>query len=86
MSKGVIKIRKLVKYRQHNDQKKRDERTNKRHKEHTLKTKDRVARSPQKLEVVWKVNSSCSTSDTRLVDLVTNPVISHECSISLKHR
>ena len=26
-----------------------------------------------------RVGSSCSTSDTRRVNLVTNPVISHEC-------
>jgi hypothetical protein len=35
----------------------------------TYKTKDRVTRTPLK---------TCSTSDSRRVNLVTNPVISHE--------
>ena len=49
---------------------------------HTYKTKDRVTRTTLK---TWgerrcsgRVSSSCSTSDTRCVNLVTNPVISHE--------
>jgi hypothetical protein len=49
---------------------------------HTYKTKDRVAWTPLKtgceLRCSWRVSSSCSTSDTRRVNLVTNPVISHE--------
>ena len=28
--------------------------------------------------MLWRVRSSCSTSDTRRVNLVTDPVISHE--------
>jgi hypothetical protein len=36
------------------------------------KTKDRVTRTP------LKTGSSCSTSGTRRITLVTNPVISHE--------
>jgi len=36
---------------------------------HTYKTKDRVTRTPLK---------TCSTSGTRCVTLVTNPVIGHE--------
>jgi hypothetical protein len=49
---------------------------------HTYKTKDRVTWTPLKtggeLWCSWRVSSSCSTSDTRRVNLVTNPVISHE--------
>ena len=48
----------------------------------THKTKDRVTRTPLKTGVGLRcsgmVGSSCSTSDTRRVNLVTNPVISHE--------
>ena len=48
----------------------------------TYKTKDRVTRNPLRIEgelmCSGRVNSSCSTSDTRPVNLVTNPVISHE--------
>ena len=46
------------------------------------KTKDRVTRIPLKtggeLKCSGRVSSSCSTSDTRRVNLVTNPVISRE--------
>jgi hypothetical protein len=48
------------------------------------KTKDRVTRTPLKPEgegglmCSGRVNNSLSTSDTRRVNLVTNPVISHE--------
>ena len=49
---------------------------------HTYKTKDRVTRTPLKtggeLRCSGRVNSSCSTSDTRRFNLVTTPVISHE--------
>ena len=49
---------------------------------HTHKTKDRVTRTPLKtgdeLRCSEKVSSSCSPSDTRRVNLVTTPVISHE--------
>ena len=49
---------------------------------HTHKTNDRVTRTPLntggELGCSRRVSSSCSTSDTRRVDLVTNPVISHE--------
>jgi hypothetical protein len=50
--------------------------------EHTYKTKDRVTRTPlrtgDKLRCSGRVGSSCSTSDIRRVNLVTNPVTSHE--------
>jgi hypothetical protein len=49
---------------------------------HTYKTKDRVTRAPLRtvgeLMCSGRVSSSCSTSGTRRVNLVTNPVISHE--------
>ena len=49
---------------------------------HTYKTKDRVTRTPPKtggeLRCSGRVSSSCSTSGTRRVNLVTNPVISRE--------
>jgi hypothetical protein len=52
---------------------------------HTYKTKDRVTRTPLKtggeLRCSGRVSSSCSTSDTHRVNLVTKPVISH-----LRHR
>jgi hypothetical protein len=48
----------------------------------TYKTKDRVTRNPLKtggeLRCSGRISSFCSTSDTRRVNLVTNPVISHE--------
>ena len=49
---------------------------------HTHKTRDRVTRTPLKTEgeliCSGRVSSSCLTSDIRRVNLVTNPVISHE--------
>jgi len=49
---------------------------------HTYKTKDRVTRTPLKtgdeLRCSGRVSSSYSTSGTRRVNLVTNPVISRE--------
>ena len=49
---------------------------------HTHKTKDRVTRTPLKtggkLRCSERVGSSCPTSGTRCVNLVTQPVISHE--------
>ena len=46
---------------------------------YTYKTKDRVTRTPLKtgdeLRCSGRVSSSCSTSGTRRVNLVTNPVI-----------
>jgi hypothetical protein len=44
--KGVIRIRKSKKDRQHNGQKKKDKRTKQRPIKHTHKTKDRVTRTP----------------------------------------
>ena len=50
--------------------------------ESTYKTKDRETRTPLKtggeLRCSGRVSNSCSTSDIRRVNLVTNPVIGHE--------
>ena len=58
------------------------ENVQKRSVKHTYKTKDRVTRTPIKTgdEVMCfgRVNNSCSTSDTRRVNLVTNVVVSYE--------
>ena len=79
--KGVIRIRKSKKNRQHNDQKKNHRRTNNRSTKRIHKAKVRVARTPLKnrgeLRCSGRINSSCSTSDTRRGNLVTNPVISN---------
>jgi len=49
---------------------------------HTHKTKDRVTWTPLEtggeLRCSGRVSSSCSTSDTRRINLVTNPMTSHE--------
>jgi hypothetical protein len=49
---------------------------------HTYKTKDRVTpillKTGGELRRSGRVSSSCSISDTRRVNLVSNPVISHE--------
>jgi hypothetical protein len=53
-----------------------------RSRKYTHKTKDRVTGTPLKtgseLMCSGRVGSCCSTSDTRRVNLVTNPLISHE--------
>ena len=78
-TKGVIRIRISKKTRQHNGQKKKYKQ---RSTKHTYKTKDQVTRTPLKtggeLLCSGRVSSSCSTSDTRRVNLVTNPMISHD--------
>jgi 4-diphosphocytidyl-2C-methyl-D-erythritol kinase len=62
-------------YRQHNDQKKQDKRTNNDLQNITHKTKDRVTRTPLKtggeLMLSGRISGSCSTSGTRRVNLVT---------------
>jgi hypothetical protein len=78
-TKGIIRICISKKNRQHNGQKKKYKRTQQSTK-HTHKTKDRVTRTPLKtrgeLECSGRVGSFYSTSGTRRVNLVTNPVIS----------
>ena len=62
-TKGLIRIRKSKKNRQHNDQKDKQRST-----KHIYKTKDRVNRTPLKsgdeLRSSGRVSSSCTTSDT----------------------
>ena len=70
-TKGVIRIRISKK----NRKKKKVQKDKQRSTKHTHKTKDRVTRTPLKSR---RVSSSCSASGTRRVNLVTNPVISHE--------
>jgi len=66
---------------QHNGQKKKYN-DKQRSTKHTYKPKNRVTRTPlntgAELRWSWRVSSSCSTSDTRRVNLVTNSVITHE--------
>ena len=68
-TKGVIKIFKLKKNRQHNGQKEKGQKDKQRSTKHTHKTKDRVTRSSLKtggeLRCSERVSSSYSTSDTR---------------------
>ena len=61
---------------------------------HTYKTKDRITRTPLKtgseLRCSERVSSSCYTSGTRRVNLVTNPVINRDNQVmvtivKLKH-
>jgi hypothetical protein len=63
-TKGVIRIRKSKKNRQHNGQKKKYKQ---RSTKHTYKTRDRVTRTPLKtrgeLRCSGRVSSSCSTSE-----------------------
>ena len=77
--KGLIRNH-ISKKKQHNG--KKVQRDKQRSTKHTYKAKDRVTRTPLKtggeLRCSRTVNSSCSNSDTRRVNLVTNAVISHE--------
>ena len=70
-TKEVIRIRKSKKYRQHNVQKKLDKSTNNDLQSITHKTKDRVTRTSlktgDKLNCSGRVDSSCSTKETRRV-------------------
>jgi hypothetical protein len=78
-TKGLIRIRISKNNRQHNDQKKKDKQ---RSTKHTHKTKDQATRTQLKtggaIRCSGRVGSSCSTSGTRRVNLVTNPVTSRE--------
>jgi FlaA1/EpsC-like NDP-sugar epimerase len=78
-TKGGIRISKSKKNRQHNGQKKKDKQ---RSTKHTHKTNDPVTRiiirTGVELRCSGRVSSSCSTSGTRRVNLVINPVTRHE--------
>ena len=77
-TKVVIRICKLKKDRQHNGQKKKDKRTNNDLQNITNKTRTPLKTAGEPM-CSGRVGSSCSTSGTRRVNLLTNPVISHEC-------
>ena len=81
-TKGVMRIRKSTKNRQHNGKKKKAQKDKQRSTKHAHKTKDRVTRTPlkigSKLRCSGRVSIFCSTSGTRRVNLVTNPVTSHK--------
>ena len=78
-TKGGFRISKSKKNRQHNGQKKKDKQ---RSTKHIHKTNDRVTRilirAGVELRCSGRVSSSCSTSGTRRVNLVTHLVISYE--------
>jgi hypothetical protein len=81
-TKGVVRIRKSKKDRQHNGQMKKDKRTsNDLQTKHTHKSEDRVKRTLLKigdeLRCSGRVSSSYSTSCSRCVKLVTNIVHSY---------
>jgi hypothetical protein len=79
---------KRQKNRQHNGQKTEEQTTQwpkekvqkdeQRSTKHTHKTKDRITRTGGELRCSGRVGSSCSTSGTHRVNLVTNHVISRE--------
>jgi hypothetical protein len=73
-TKGAIRIRISKKNRQHND-KKHKRRNNDRQNIHIKRTPLKIG---GELRCSGRVSSSCSTSGTRRVNLVTNPVISRE--------
>jgi hypothetical protein len=81
-TKGVIRIC-ILKKKTTQWPKEKEQKDKQRYTKHTYKTKDRVTQTPLKtggggLRCSGRVSSSCSTSDTRRVNLVTNQVISHE--------
>ena len=78
VTKGVIRIRNSKKDIQHYGQNKKDHDLQ----NNTHKSKDRVTRTTPKpgdaLRCSGRVSTSCSTSGTHFVTLVTNPMISYE--------
>ena len=78
-TKGTIRILISKTNRQHNWPKEKVQKDKQRSTKHTYKTKDRVTRTPLKtggeLRCSGRVSSSCSTSGTRRVNLVTNLVL-----------
>jgi hypothetical protein len=78
------KLESVYQRRTYNNMDKREkvQKDKRRSTKHTYHTKDRATRIALKtggeLRCSGRVSSSCSTSGTRRVNLVTNPVISHE--------
>ena len=62
--------------------KRKEQKDKQRSTKHTYKTNDRETRTPLKtgveLRCSGRVGNYCSTSDTRRVNLVTNPVMNDE--------
>ena len=81
-TKGVIRIGKLKKDRQHNGQKKKDKRTNNDLENATHKiiyhATQTLLKNGGKLRFSGRVGSSFSTSSTHRVALVTNLVMNEE--------
>ena len=75
----VIRICRWKKDRQHNGQKKKDKWTNDDLQTLHIKLKIEDHEPRMWTHVLRKGSSSCFTSGTRRVTLVTKPVISHEC-------
>jgi hypothetical protein len=78
---AVIRILKSKKNRQHNGQYKKYKRTHSDLQDIHIKLmieKHEPTKTLGELRCSGMVSSSCSTSDTRSVNLVTNPVISHK--------
>jgi Fic family protein len=79
-TKGIIRIRKS-KNRRYNGQKKKYKRTNNDLQNIHIKLKiekHEPIKTRGELRCPGRVSKSCSTSDSRRVDLATNPVISYE--------
>jgi len=77
---GVIKICNSKKDRHHNDQTKKDKRTNNNLQNITHKSKDRITRTPLKTggehRCAGKVNSTCSTSGTHVSNIILTSLFS----------
>jgi hypothetical protein len=82
-TKVVIRSRKFKKVRQYNVQTKIHKRTNNYLQTITLKTKDRVTRTPLQIGSECRCSGRVSSSYTRCVTLVTHTVTSHEWGESL---
>jgi hypothetical protein len=76
-TKGVIRIRISKKNRQRNGQKKKDKQRSAKHTQKRSSNSNPI-KNRGELRCFGRVSSSCCTSDTRRVNLVTHPVISRE--------
>jgi hypothetical protein len=75
--KGVIRMRKSKKNKQHNGRKKKVQKDKQRSTKHTHKTEDRLTRTPLEIESELscsrRESNSCSKCDTRRVTLACKP-------------
>ena len=81
---GGIRIRKSEKDRQHNGQKKKDKRINNNLQNTKVRATWTSLKTGSELRCSGRVGSSCSTSGTRRITLVTNTVIRRECGTDQK--